>query len=97
MSGISWRHEVALGFVCRGSFWCDRHCKTSLVSSFTENRPKTDPNISGQIAFRYPDSHRIFVGGKFWHPSALRHAVAAGQPVAAVRWRVKYFTGAFEK
>ena len=30
-AGVCWRHELALEFVCRAEFWCNRHCKTSHV------------------------------------------------------------------
>ena len=59
LARIRWCHEIALGLVCGADFWCNRHCETSPVvlegfwgQVLTENRPKTDPNISGQTAFR---------------------------------------------
>ncbi len=61
LAGICWCHEMALELVCGADCWCNRHCKTSPVvlegfwgESLAENRPKTDPQISGQTAFRYP-------------------------------------------
>ena len=45
-------------FVCRSDFWCNRHeprrSRGVWGPSLAENGPKTGPDISGQIAFRYP-------------------------------------------
>ncbi len=35
-----------------------RRSRGVLGPSLAGNRPKTDPKISGQIAFRYPEGHR---------------------------------------
>ncbi len=65
LAGICWCHEMALELVCRAEFWCNRHCKQdeprrstcSLGPSLAAHRPKTDPNMSGQTAIRYPGNH----------------------------------------
>jgi hypothetical protein len=53
-------HEMTLELVCGADFWCRRNCRTSPVDlegfrghGLAEIQPKTDPNKSGQTAFRY--------------------------------------------
>ncbi len=54
--------EIAFKLVCGAHLWCNRHCRTSpvvLERFWGEVWPKIcrkfGPDISGQIACRYPD------------------------------------------